>query len=309
MGRRIFARHAIPLAWAPAFVLVAAAQAQETTDLLTRVTNAYPAYSPDGTRIAYMSNADGDFDIYVVVPDSGIRRQLTDSPGLDGQPVWSPDGRRIAFRSMRDSHSQIYVMSSDGSDPRNLSQNAFLDEHPVWSTDGQRIFFASERPPAGSGEPNYDLFSMSVDGTDVRRITATPEVETYPAVSPDGTRIACRRILEGGDWEVMILDLEGNDVRNLSDQAGVDGWPAWSPDGTRLVFASERSGSADLWVVNADGSSLRQLTRDPDRDERQPWWSPDGTLIAYAQYVWFPREPFDEASEILEVEVANALEE
>jgi TolB protein len=109
-----------------------------------------------------------------------------------------------------------------------------------------------------------------------------------------------------GDWEVVVLDHEGRDVANVSDHEGVDGWPAWSPDGQRLVFASERAGSSDLWIVDADGSNLEQLTRDPDRDERQPWWSPDGTRIAYAQYVWFPDEPFYEAAVILEIAVDPA---
>lgn len=78
--------------------------------LVSRVTNAYPSYSPDGSTIAYMSNADGDFDIYVVDLAGGVRRRLTDSPELDGTPSWSPDGRRIAFESTRDGRSQIYVM-------------------------------------------------------------------------------------------------------------------------------------------------------------------------------------------------------
>jgi len=301
------ARYAMPALVGLGAVAPTAARAQDAAVLLSRVTNAYPAYSPDGSRIAYMSNADGDFDIYVAVPDSGVRRKLTDAPGQDGQPVWSPDGSRIAFRSVRDGNSQIYVMDADGSNPVNLSRNGFVDEHPVWSPDGARIVFASERPPSGGGEPNYDLFSMAADGTDVRRITDTPEVETYPALSPDGSRIACRRILASGDWEVVILDVEGSDVLNLSDHEGFDGWPAWSPDGERIVFASERGGSSDLWVVDADGSNLEQLTRDPDRDERQPWWSPDGMRIAYARYVWFPEEPFYEASEILEIDVAEAF--
>ena len=299
-------RSALPALVSLAVLAPAASPAQDAAVLLTRVTNAYPAYSPDGTSIAYMSNADSDFDIYVVVPDSGVRRRLTDAPGLDGQPVWSPDGARIAFRSMRDGHSQIYVMEADGSNPTNLSRGPFPDEHPVWTADGSRIVFASERPRPAGGEPSFDLFSMAADGSDVRRITDTAEVETYPALSPSDDRIACRRILASGDWEVVILDADGNDVLNLTAHVGVDGWPAWSPDGRRLVFASERSGSSDLWVVEADGSGLRQLTRDPDGDERQPWWSPDGRRIAYARYVWFPDEPFYEASEILEIDLGEA---
>jgi TolB protein len=142
---------------------------------------------------------------------------------------------------------------------------------------------------------------MDADGSNVRQITHTPEVETYPALSPDGTRLATRRIEPDGNWEVVIVELEGNEIANVSNDPGYDGWPAWSPDGRRLVFASERSGTADLWIVDADGSNLRRLTDDP-ADDRQAWWSPDGSKVAFARYVWFPDEPFYEASEILEIE-------
>jgi dipeptidyl aminopeptidase/acylaminoacyl peptidase len=255
-----------------------------------------------------MSNADGDFDIYVVEPGRGMRRRLTDAPGRDGTPVWSPDGKRIAFQSLRDGHSQIYVMEADGGNVRNLSNSASNDEHPFWSADGARILFASDRTSVEGDEQNYDIFVMEADGSNVSRITTTPEVETYPTWSPDGSRIACRRILADGNWDVVILDAQGNDVLNLSHHPAPDGWPAWSPDGTRLVFASERGGSADLWLAAADGSDLRRITDDPTSDERQPWWSPDGTRIAFARYVWFRDEPFDEASEIRVLELDAVLE-
>ena len=113
----------------------------------------------------------------------------------------------------------------------------------------------------------------------------------------------CRRIEADGNWEVVVLDAEGRTLANRSNHPGFDGWPFWSPDGNLIVFTSERAGSADLWVVNADGTNLRQLTSDPDADERQPWWSPDGRRIVYSRYIWFPDQPFYEASELFEVEV------
>lgn len=275
----------------------ASARAQGSI-LLNRVTNAYPSYSPDGQAIAYMSNAGGDFDIYVVEPDRGARRRLTDAPGRDGTPAWSPDGRRIAFQSFRDGRSQIYVMDADGGSVRNLSNIPYHDEHPFWSSDGARILFASDRSTPEGEERSYDLYAMDSDGSNIHRITATPEIETYPSWSPDGSHIVCRRVLADGNWEVVLLDERGNFVRNLSNHPAVDGWPVWSPDGSRIVFTSERTGSADLWMVNADGTGLRRITEDPERDERQPWWSPDGSRIVFASYEWFTGEPFYEASEI-----------
>ena len=282
------------------------AQQPETTttgsELLNRVTDAYPSYSPDGDWIAYMSNADGDFDIYVMSPSLGERRKLTDAPGQDGQPVWSPDGRRIAFRSMRDGHSQIYIMDSDGSGQRNISNSAYHDEHPFWSADGERILFASNRSTSPD-EENMDIYEMRTDGTDVRRITRTPEVETYPSWSPDGTRIAARRVLDNGNWEVVVMDSEGASARTIAAHPSFDGWPVWSPDSRRLAFASERAGSSDIWLVDLETGELRRLTWDEDADERQPWFSPDGHHMVFSRYIWFPEQPFYEAAQIRLVRV------
>ena len=203
---------------------------RDTATLVTRVTNAYPAFSPDGKQVAYMSNADGDFDIYVRTLDDRIVRKLTDAPDQDGTPVWSPDGLQIAFRSMRDTRSQIYVMNADGSNQRNISRNEYHDEHPFWSADGRRILFCSDQTTSpGARERNFDIFEMNDDGTLARQITRTPEVETYASWSPDGSKIICRKILEGGNWEVVVMNADGTGIINISNSEGVDGWPACHP--------------------------------------------------------------------------------
>lgn len=272
-------------------------------ELLNRVTNAYPAFSPDGSRIAYMSTADGDFDIYVVSPADGLRAKLTDTTAREGTPAWSPDGSRIAFQSFRDGRSQIYVMSADGTGQHNVSNSEWHDEHPFWSPDGERLLFASNRGATTEAPDNFDVFEMRLDGSGVRRITETPEVETYPSFSPDGTRIAVRRVMPDGNWEVVVMEADGSNPRVVAPHPAADGWPVWSPDGTRLVFSSERAGTADLWLIDLETEELRRLTWDDEADERQPWFSPDGSRVAYARYRWFPDEPFYEASQIYVVQV------
>lgn len=274
--------------------------------LLNRVTEAYPAWSPDGEWIAFMSTADGDFDVYVVAPALGERRQLTDAPDRDGTPAWSPHGSRIAFQSFRDGRSQIYVMAADGSGQRRLSDGSSHDEHPSWSADGERLLYASDRDATPESPGNIDVYEMRADGTGVRRITDTPEVETYPSWSPDGSRIAVRKIMPDGNWEVVVLDADGSNPRAVAPHPAADGWPVWSPDGRRLVFSSERAGSADLWLLDLQSEELRRLTWDDEADERQPWFSPDGRRVAYARYRWFPGEPFYEASEIMVLDVPAA---
>jgi len=273
-------------------------EAPSAESLAVRVTNAYPSISPDGRKVAYMSNAGRDFEIYVSFLDAARRVQLTNAPGRDGTPVWSPDGSKIAFQSLRDGHSQIYVMDADGSNQRNLSGNEFSDEHPWWSRDGSRILFCSDRTKKGEKDANLDIFEMAADGSDVRQITDTPETETYASWSPDGSKIVCRRVEGDGNWEVVVLDSNGKLLTNLSRHPAPDAWPIWTPDGTKIVFASLRSGASRIYEVSVDGSGLRMVTPPAGRwDDRQPALSPDGRTLFFARYWWFPGAWY-EASQI-----------
>ncbi|MFO7915380.1 MAG: hypothetical protein R6U13_07785 [Desulfatiglandaceae bacterium] len=275
-----------------------------TLEQITRFTKAYPAISPSGDRLAYMSNADGDFDIYVSWLGERRVKQLTDAPGRDGTPVWSPDGTRIAFQSFREGPSQIYVMDATGAHQRNLSQNNAHEEHPFWSADGRQLLFCSNRDAMAAGDStNMDIYRMTVDGTMVTRITTTPTVETYASWSPDQSQIVCRQIQPNGDWEVVVMDTDGTHMRNLSDHAGVDGWPAWSPDGRHIAYAAESAGAVRLFVMRADGSGRVRLLDDASEGDRQPWWHPRGTHLFFTRYRWFQGSPWYESAEIFSLRV------
>lgn len=283
-----------------------AQQAVSPAELITRVTNAYPAFSPDGEKIAYMSNADGDFDIYVRYLNERTVLKLTDALGRDGTPVWSPDGSQIAFQSFRDGYSQVYIMNADGSNQRNISNSPAHDEHPFWSANGKRILFCSDRPHLeGEAESNIDIYEMSVDGSDVRRITHTPEVETYASWSPDGSKIVCRKILANGNWEVEVMNSDGSNPVNLTNHKGVDGWPVWSPDGKRIAYTSEVGDHTRIFIMNPDGTNKIQISGDSPADDRQPWWHPNGELLLFSRYIWFKGSPWYEASRIYITRIEN----
>lgn len=270
-----------------------------TAELITRTTNAYPAFSPDGKKIAYMCNADGDFDIYVRRLDDRVLRKITDAPGRDGTPVWSPDGSQIAFQSFRDGHSQIYIMNADGGQQRNISKSASHDEHPFWSADGHRILFCSDRSRVeGKEDKNIDIYEMKIDGSNVRRITHTPEVETYASWSPDGSQIVCRKILANEDWEIVVMNSDGTNPVNISNHDGVDGWPVWSPDGKKIAYASEDGDHTRIYIMNADGTNKVRISDDQPMDDRQPWWHPDGSYLLFSRYQWFTGQPWYEAADV-----------
>jgi Tol biopolymer transport system component len=145
--------------------------------LLTRGPGAdrQPVVSPDGKRIAFASDRDGDFDIYVMKSAPEGRRnmplRLTDNTAFDFAPDWSPDGERIAFSGGTAGEREIYVMRADGSDPTNLTGNAADDSDPAWSPDGERIAFTSTR--TGDAE----IWSMGADGSDATNLTGSPNSE------------------------------------------------------------------------------------------------------------------------------------
>ena len=127
-----------------------------------------PAWSPDGSKIAFTSERDnGDREIYVMNADGSGQFRLTASPGFDENPSWSPNGKRIAFDSMRDGNLEIYVMNADGTKQSRVTNHPALDAIPSWSQDSKRIVFVSDR----IGKTQRRLFVMNASGSKVRMLT------------------------------------------------------------------------------------------------------------------------------------------
>ena len=224
---------------------------------------------PVAGRIAFVSDRDGNNEIYVMNADgSGVRR-LTDNQANDLAPSWSPDGQRITFVSDR----EIYVMNANGSDVRRLTNDPAGDWGPDWSPDGQRITFVSDR------DGNNEIYVMNADGSGVRRLTDDPADDLNPIWSPDGRRIAFVSDRDGNN-EIYVMNADGSGVRRLTNDPLDDWWPDWSPDGQRIAFVSGRTGDWNIYVMNTDGSDVRYLTDDLASDS-QPSWSPDGRRIAF----------------------------
>ncbi|MCZ6693360.1 MAG: FG-GAP-like repeat-containing protein, partial [Bacteroidetes bacterium] len=255
---------------------------------VTKVHDRYPNWSPDGSRIAFMSNRnDNNYEIYVIDPDGSNLVRLTFDPGLDETPVWSPDGNKIAFASDRKGNLEVYLMGLDGSGKINLTNHPANDDHPKFSTDGSMIIFNSDRDRM-EDPTNYEIYEMKADGTSVTRKTNYFEWDTYPSFSPDGRQILWRKILEddstpnGLNSEIFVMDRDGSRERNLTNYPAFDGYPAWSPDGTHIVFVSNRQGGEKIYTMKGDGSKLSQVTYPaPGEDDVRPIFHPGGNKLVF----------------------------
>ena len=245
-------------------------------------------------QIAFVSQRDGNPEIYVMDVDGKNQRRLTNHPDNDLSPSWSPDGKRIVFFSNRDGHVhvihglpayEIYVMDADGGNPQNLTNNPFDDRNPSWAPDGKRIVFQSNRDK--DNPQNYEIYVMDADGGNQQNLTENPNEDQYPSWSPDGKRIVFSSAREGhfiGEFgitdEIYVMDVDGGNQQRLTENRVYDEWPSWSPDGKRIAFYSCRDGNAEIYVMDADGGNPQNLTNNRHDDASPAWFNSPFSVFA-----------------------------
>lgn len=230
-----------------------------------------PAWSPDGGRIAFYSERDGNADIYVMKADGTGVTRLTDTKADEGYPAWSPDGRTISFDSDRDGNFDIFAMNADGTNVRPLTRHPARDVSATWAPDGASIVFMSDR----EGD-RFDVYRAPPDpAAAAARVTHTGTA-WFPVFAPDGKTLAFH---VGRDVHTMAA--AGGEPRRLTTDPANGMYPSWSPDGRRIAFMSWRNGKSELFTMNADGGDQKLLASMERGDAVDPRWSPDGSTIAF----------------------------
>jgi TolB protein len=182
--------------------------------------NFLPVFSPDGTRMAFMSNRDGNPEIYVMNRDGSNVFRLTNSPEIDSTPTWSPSGTQIAFTSGRTGTPQIYVVGSDGAGLRKISSESYADR-PTWSpAPFNEIAFSARTGPG------FDIKILSIATGETRQITFGEGTNESPAWAPNGRHLAFTST-RAGRTQIFTVDRDGRNLRQIT-RDGNNTYPHWS---------------------------------------------------------------------------------
>ena len=244
----------------------------------------YQVYGTEG-KIAFTSNRDGEWAIYIMDGDGGNPFKLTDG----GTPAWLPNGEKIGFVHDGD----IWTIDREGTDRKNITKGRFIESmgSPAWSPDGEEIAYRS-RVGGIFGIP--DIYLMDADGRNPKKLTDDLFHDDRPSWSPDGRKIAFAAYLRPQEnWrktEIFVIDADGRNRVNLTQNPNA--WSAhvsWSPDGSKIAYTASPKplpwlAPHNIHVMNADGTNKVMLTKE-DRwaYEWAPCWSPSSKKIAFVK--------------------------
>ncbi len=284
-------RHALPLASAGvvAGTLMAgllvwkfvAAPASRSPMRFSAVTNfagvqAQPALSPDGRSVAFVSNRDGHYNIYVGLISGGSLVQITNDANSKSRPAWSPDGTTIAYARLNNSGVwDIWEAPALGGTPRRV---IFGAAEPAWSPDGHSLAYVN------SADGSLWVSGVSSENAHQVAPNASPlDINTAPRFSPDGGQIVFVDRSGGPYGDLEDVNLASGKVVPLTNDGALALSPVWSPDGRFIYFASSRGGTVNIWKIPAAGGDPQQITAGQG-DDAQLDVSPDGNKIVFSTW-------------------------
>jgi TolB protein len=225
-----------------------------------------PAWSPDGSKLAYVSFEKKKPIVYVQSLASGSRQVLANYKGNNSAPAWSPDGSKLAIVLTYGANSQIYTVGASGGALKQITKSSAIDTEPVFSPDGSHIYFSSDR----GGKPQ--IYKVPASGGSPSRVTFEGGYNVSPRFSPDGKSLAYIRN-DGGAFKVALQDLASGQVQILSE-GNQDESPSFAPNGRVILYATKVGGRGALAAVSSDGKVRQRLKDSSGGDVREPAWGP-----------------------------------
>jgi len=240
-----------------------------SSTLLTQVSNdgnpnndggTHPFFSPDGSKVVFVSDDDGNQDIFTMGRDGGSRTQLTTDPGSDRQPSFTPDGTQIVFASNRTGNYDIWIMDDDGANQRQLTNSSDDEE---WPSVGPVSKLAWQLDDNAAGDT--DIYTADIPGAGLAiNVTNVTPAGTFnegaPSWDPTGTGAVTDTILfhsdEAGTYDIWKMDADGSNHAQLVTTPASEGFPVWFPNGQRFVFTMAR----EAWHAASDGTDKKRIT-------------------------------------------------
>lgn len=242
-----------------------------------------PSPSPDAKQFVFAADYNSPtsmLHLWISNVDGTKLQQITTSALVDEEPAWSPDGSAVAFASTasNSSSTDIWSVAPDGSRLTQLTSKSLNNRQPAWSPDGKKIAFISDQ----SGSNN--VWIMNADGSGRTRVTSLSDHADHPSFSPDGKSIVFSENATGSAFsaKLMIVGVDGSNPHAITDGSYPDWNPSWGGQG--ILFSSRRdsSGHWKIWVIQSDGSGLRQLGNTMALD---PVWTQDGRVLYTSEMV------------------------
>lgn len=236
---------------------------------------AQPALSPDGRSVAFISNRDGHYNIYVGLVRGGELVQITHDAAMKSRPMWSPDGSTLAYGQLNESGTMdVWEVAALGGPPRKVVLNA---ADPTWTPDGRSLIYGDYA--------DGQIWLCGVSGENPRLLVrmGADQIATELRVSPDGKMVAMAVRSSGGgpNGRLGVAEVSTGKVRLLTEDITTTLSPAWSPDSRFIYFASSRGGTLNIWKMGADGKGLRQITAG-EGDDSELDVSSDGKRLVFA---------------------------
>ena len=225
-----------------------------------------PSWSPDGSRIAYVSFDQKKPIVVVQNLAQGTTRVVANFRGNNSAPAWSPDGRTLAVALTKDGLTQIYRVPATGGEAARLTESSGIDTQPNFSPDGQWIAFTSDR----GGTPQ--VYRMPASGGTAERLTFEGSYNVGPRYSPDGKHIAYVQ-RDGGRYRIAVMELATKQVTVLTPEGSLDDSPSFAPNGKMILYEAQVGGRGQLAAVSSDGRVRQRLTSAAG-DVQDPAWGP-----------------------------------
>ena len=227
-----------------------------------------PKWSPDGTKLAYVSFESRKSNIIVQDLVTGRRQVVANFRGDNYAPNWSPDGTKLVVTLSKDAVAQIYIIPVTGGEPQRIAESNSMDLNATYTPDGKDIIFVSER--SGGAQ----LYTVPVAGGPPKRLTFEGSNNTNPRMSPDGKLVAFVS-REAGRLRIATLELATGQITVLTD-GPLDDSPSFSPNGRTILYEDKSGGRGKLGAVSTDGR-VKQKLSSQSGDVREPAWGPYGT--------------------------------